>query len=100
MSEIYKVSINKNEQYGYVAYDEANKKIEVVFPDAQVCKEVEDYLGQPHEINEPVGNSTINFEVKKYVASNSKHDLQIVLTRMWSCNQVHVNWSIPVEAQE
>lgn len=100
MSEIYKVSINKKDVYGHIAYDVENKKISVEFPDEAVVAEVTSYLEKTHTISEPKAGSTIDFVAREYTACQSKHDLQIVLSRMWSQNQVHVNWSIPVEFQK
>lgn len=99
MSQDYKVSINKGDKYGYIAYNEESKQVSVVLDDAQTKSEIQEYLAQPHLIREPKSGSTIDFFEAEYLAARSKHDLQIVLTRMWKTIHVHVNWSIPVEFQ-
>ena len=97
MSNIYTVSINVDAQYGHITYDEQSQTVHVDFPDAKVRETVINYLNQPHMINEPKHPSTNRFEAREYLAKNSKHDLQIVLSRMYNHIQVHVNWSIPAE---
>lgn len=97
MSNLYKVSINVDSAYGHIAYNEQTKEITVEFPIAEVKAAIVSYLSRPHLINEPNSPSTYVFEEREYLAKNSKHDFQIVLSRIYNSLAVHVNWSIPAD---
>lgn len=97
MSNLYKVSINLDSTYGYITYDEQSKEICVELADANAKQAIISYLSQPHLINEPKFPSPCDFAAREYLASTSKEDLQMVLSRMYNHIQIHVNWSIPTE---
>lgn len=96
MPNQYKVSINVGDNWGYVQYDQQTQEISVVFPIEQIRSKILDYLNQAHTINTPAPGSIIDFRPGEYLAKESLHSFQTVLTRMWNNIHVHVNWSIPV----
>jgi len=98
MSELYKVTFNIDQTYGYIAYDEANKEITVTYPDEKMSATILNWLQQEHTINTPDENGTVHdFSSKTYLAKNSKKDFQTVLTRIWEELDVHIDWSFPPE---
>lgn len=98
MSEIYTVTFNIDQTYGYISYNENNKEITVTYPDEKICQTILAWLHKEHTINTPTENGAIyDFSPKTFLATNSKHDLQTVLTRIWEEIDVHIDWSFPSE---
>lgn len=98
MSEVYSVAFNISQTYGYISYNQNTKKITVTYPDEKICKLILDWLSKEHIINTPNDSDILyDFSPKKYLAANSKQELQTVLTRIWEELDVHIDWSFPTE---
>lgn len=98
MSENYNVTFNIDQQYGYISYNEKTKEITVNYPDEKVCQTILAWLNKEHTLNMPNDNNVIyDFSPKTYLATNSKQDFQLVLTRIWEEINVHIDWSFPSE---
>ncbi len=96
MSEIYKVTFNIEQVYGYIALDESKKELSVVYPDEKIVEKIKTWLQTKHEINTPnAGGSVSDFSVKTYLATNSVEDFETVLTRAWQKIGIHIDWSFP-----
>ena len=97
MPELYKVTFNINDVYGYIAYDDTKHSIEVSFSDTAVADKINTFLTTEQQINMPSANNVSDFSFKSYLATNSMQDFQTVLTRLWENLGVHVDWSLPSE---
>ncbi len=98
MPQLYKITFNIADIYGYIAYDPQTQAITVDYPDERTCAAIKDWLAKEHEINTPVENGGTNdFAPKKYLAARSVSDFETVLTRIWQHLGVHIDWSFPAE---
>ena len=96
MSENFSVAISYGENLGYVEFDEATKKINVVIGDEFAKHKAEEFLSQVHEIKIP-HETLLDFTAEKINPQADAESLKIVLTRLWENTGVHVDWSRPVE---
>ena len=96
MSENFSVAISYGNNLGYVEFDEASRKINVVIDDADAKRKAEDFLSQVHEIKIP-HETLLDFTAEKIDPQADAESLKIVLTRLWEATGVHVDWSRPVE---
>ena len=96
MDEKFSVAISYNGSLGYVEYDDAQKKINVVLADDDGRKKAEDFLAQIHEIKIP-HDTLLDFTAEKINPQADVESLQIALTRLWEATGVHVDWSRPVD---
>ena len=96
MSENFSVAISYGENLGYVEFDEATKKINVVIDDEIAKRKAEEFLSQVHEIKIP-HKTLLDFTTEKINPQADAESLKIVLTRLWENTGVHVDWSRPVE---
>ena len=98
MENLYKVTFNVDDKYGYIALDEKQKEVSVVYPDADVAKKILAWLNTEHSISVPDDSKPIyEFVEKKFLASRSKKEFEVVLTRIWEELEVHIDWSFPPE---
>ncbi len=97
MSEkIFSVAIHYGtDQRGYITYNAETKTAKVVLPEEAWVKKVEEYLGTSHEIDDAVGLS--DYKTVTINPLESVDNFKLALTRMWEVNEVHVDWSWPVE---
>ncbi len=96
MAENFSVAISYGENLGYVEYDAANQKINVVLGDEIGKRKAEEFLAQVHEIEIP-HETLLDFTVEKINPQAGVEDLKLALTRLWEATGVHVDWSRPVE---
>ncbi len=96
MAENFSVAISYNGSLGYVEYDEAARKVNVVLGDEDGRKKAEDFLSKTHQILIP-HETLLDFTAENFNASDNAESLKIVLTRLWEAVGVHVDWSRPVE---
>lgn len=96
MSENFSVAISYGENLGYVEFDEATKKINVVIADETAKQKAENFLSQVHEIKIP-HETLLDFTTEKINPQADAESLKLVLTRLWENTGVHVDWSRPVE---
>lgn len=98
MNEIYKVSFNIDDKYGYFVFDETTHSVDVIFADEEKVAKLKAWLDAVHMIETPDENGSVyDFSPKPYQARKSKQDFQTVLTRIWEQCGAHVNWSLPSE---
>ena len=96
MEKNFSVAISYRDSLGYVEYDAAEKKINVVLSDAEGKQKAEDFLSQAHTIAVP-HETLLDFTEEKINPHENVESLQIVLTRLWEATGVHVDWSRPVD---
>ncbi len=96
MAENFSVAISYGENLGYVEYDVANKKINVVLGDEVGKRNTEEFLAQEHEIEIP-HETLLDFTVEKINPQAGVEALKLALTRLWEATGVHVDWSRPVD---
>ena len=96
MGKNFSVAISYRENLGYVEYDAAEKKINVILGDEEGKQKAEDFLSQVHTIAVP-HETLLDFTEEKINPQENVESLQIVLTRLWEATGVHVDWSRPVD---
>ena len=96
MIENFSVAISYGENLGYVEFDEATKKVNIVIGDEVAKRKTEEFLSQIHEIKIP-HETLLDFTAEKINPQADVESLQIALTRLWEATGVHVDWSRPVD---
>lgn len=96
MEKNFSVAISYKDNLGYVEYDAAKKKINVVLNDEEGKKKAEEFLSQAHVIAVP-HETLLDFTEEKIDPVFDVESFQIVMTRLWEATGVHVDWSRPVE---
>ena len=96
MEKNFSVAISYRDSLGYVEYDAAEKKINVILGDEEGKQKAEDFLSQVHTIAVP-HETLLDFTEEKINPQENVESLQIVLTRLWEATGVHVDWSRPVD---
>ena len=96
MEKNFSVAISYKENLGYVEYDAAEKKINVIWGDEEGKQKAENFLSQVHTIAVP-HETLLDFTEEKINPHENVESLQIVLTRLWEATGVHVDWSRPVD---
>ena len=96
MANIFSVAVSYNDSLGYVEFDEAAHKMDIVLTDEQGRAAAEKFLTEPHDINVPHDN-LMDFTVETINPLADVRSFQITLTRLWEETGVHVDWSRPVE---
>ena len=96
MSENFSVAISYGENLGYVEFDEATKKVNIVIGDEVAKRKIEEFLSQIHEIKIP-HETLLDFTAEKINPQADAESLKLALTRLWENTGVHVDWSRPVE---
>lgn len=91
----FKVTIHYQNSYGFIEYDETNRKFVVELPDVDKKKLVEQYLSTEHVIR-IAQDGLRNFAEKATDPAKSLENFKIALTRMWNSTGVIVDWSHPV----
>ncbi|SMD09408.1 hypothetical protein [Sporomusa malonica] len=95
MQENFKVAVQRNNQCGYIEYDQASKTVKVVFDDAETRQIIEAYLAAEHVIR-VAGEGLLDFKDVTIRPAASVDNLKTALTRIWGKTGVHVDWSRPV----
>lgn len=96
MEKNFSVAISYKDNLGYVEYDAAEKKINVILNDEEGKQKAENFLSQIHTIAVP-HETLLDFTEEKIDPIADVESLQIVLTRLWETTGVHVDWSRPVD---
>lgn len=96
MEKNFSVAISYKDDLGYVEYDAAEKKINVVLDNDEGKKKTEDFLSQTHVVAIP-HETLLDFTEEKINPISDVKSFQIVMTRLWEATGVHVDWSRPVE---
>ena len=96
MENIFSVAVQYKNYNGYIEYDAAAKKVQVVLDDEAVIHNVEEFFAEKHEVRIPHENlrdfTTETIEPLKDIPS-----FKLALTPLWATTGVHVDWSRPVE---
>ncbi len=92
----FSVAISYGDNLGYVEYDSATKKVNVVLGDEEGKQRAEKFLTAIHEIKIP-HETLLDFTTEKIDPRADVESLKITLTRLWEATGVHVDWSRPVE---
>jgi hypothetical protein len=95
MGEIFRVAIHHDDDCGYIEYDPATRKINVVLGDAVKRGEVEAFLSKKH-VMRIAQQTLLEFKESTGFAADSLANLQIILTHLWEQTGVFVDWSRPV----
>ena len=96
MEKNFSVAISYRDNLGYVEYNAAEKKINVVLNDEEGKKKTEDFLSQVHVIAIP-HETLLDFTEEEITPTSDVESFQIVMTRLWESTGVHVDWSRPVD---
>ena len=96
MENKFSVAISYQGAIGWIDYDGEAKKAEVHLANEQGKALAEEYLSQPHNIKIPFDN-LLDFREVTVEPLADVRSFQIALTRMWEANEVHVDWSRPVD---
>lgn len=98
---LYKVSLNWEGNYGYVAYDTVTREIFALINDApEIARKVEEYLSKPHTMDLPDGDNVRSFSSFTIEPSENVDSFKRALTRLWNSTGVLVEWSLPPEMAE
>jgi hypothetical protein len=93
--EEVKISIRYQNQYGYIGFDPATKRISVQLDNVDKRGEVERYLNEEQII--PISTEGLGeFIHSKLLASTGMTEFKAVLTCLWNVTGVEVDWSRPV----
>lgn len=92
---MYAVTLNYDCHYGYVEYDEENKKAIVTLPILEAKEAVEKFLAAPLTLDIPQGETIRDFVTKTLDPLSSLENFKTCLTRLWGKTGVRVEWSMP-----
>lgn len=92
----FSVAISYHGAIGWIDYDGDTKTATVNLSDAEGKKLAEDYLAEKHTIRQPFDN-LLDFRDVEVDPLADVRSFQLALTRLWEANEVHVDWSRPVE---
>ena len=95
MGDLYRVAIHYGNDCGFVEYQAADKKLNVLLDHAEKRQEVEAYLTRRHTIRK-AGQRLLDFSEVDILPVDNVEDLKLALTRMWQETGVYVDWSRPV----
>ncbi len=96
MDTAFSVAISYEKDLGYIEYNAADKKANVVLANEKGKQLVEDYLHQVQAINIP-HETLMDFTTEQIDPLANTENLKTALTRLWNQTGVHVDWSRPVE---
>jgi len=92
----YSVAISYHGAIGWIDYDGEAKQAEVHLSDEEGKKLAEAYLAEKHTIRVPFDN-LLDFREVEVEPLADVRSFQQALTRIWEANEVHVDWSRPVD---
>lgn len=95
MEQLYRVAVHYKNDNGFIEYDPASRKLNVLLQEEATRNEVEKFLTTEHWINAPQ-NTIKDFARRLVCPVESLSNLKLGLTRLWQNTGVHVDWSRPV----
>ena len=91
----FTVTINYRGRYGYMEYDPATKKANVVLDLPEQKAAAEKFLSEPVTLDLPEGTTIRDFVSKTLDPLSSQENFKLSITKLWFKTGIRVEWSMP-----